>query len=262
MLGDVLNMKLFASDYDGTLRTKDMVSQADKDAICAWRKAGNAFGVVTGRSMESIQSDLQLNEIEVDFVVGNNGGAIYDANFKELKTYFIEFHKAKEIIRYLKSENCISYVLNDGYARAKVLLDAKREDKKYATFSSTISEKEILERRSVAQIVASLENDEDTMRIASYIEAHFASSAVGYRNINCVDIIPYGISKATGVSYMVKQLQVSHEDVYTIGDSYNDIPMLETYHGFAMAQAVKQVKSYAQSDVISVAQAILQVLTK
>lgn len=253
-------MKLFASDYDGTLRTKETVSQEDKDAIIKWRNAGNVFGVVTGRSMESIKSDLIHNDIEVDFVIGNNGGAIYDHDFSEIKTYFINFEKAKDILHYLRSENCISYVLNDGYHRAKVLLDPKREDIKYANFKSLIDEDDVLRRKSVAQIVASLANDEDTQRIASYIEAHFAAYAHGYRNVNCVDIVPYGISKATGTTFMVNRLHIDKADVYTIGDSYNDIPMLETYHGFAMEQAPIQVKSYAENSVKSVCDAILYVM--
>lgn len=253
-------MKVFASDFDGTLKYPHDVSQEDKDAIKAWRQKGNAFGIVTGRSMESIQSDLIKNEIDVDFVIGNNGGAIYDAQFRELKTFYIDFTKAKEIIAYLKSETCISYVVNDGYARAKVLLDPSREDKKYANFQSTISEADIFEKRHVAQIVTSLASDEDTTRIASYINAHFNAYAVGFRNVNCVDIAPYGVSKATGVAYMMKHLHLKTDDVYAIGDSYNDVPMIETFHGFAMEHAPTQVKSYAENSVTTVAQAINQVL--
>ena len=47
-------MKLLASDYDGTLKYLDHVTQQDLDSIHRWKDAGNLFVMDTGRSMESI----------------------------------------------------------------------------------------------------------------------------------------------------------------------------------------------------------------
>lgn len=52
-------MKILASDYDGTLRTEELVDINDIHAIQEFRKAGNVFGLVTGRSMESIQMEIE-----------------------------------------------------------------------------------------------------------------------------------------------------------------------------------------------------------
>lgn len=249
-------MKILGSDYDGTFRIDNVVTKENIEAVHAWRKAGNAFGMVSGRSIESIRKEIEDYKIEVDFVVGNNGGVVYNKDFEELKSYYIPFEKAEEIIAYLRRETCISYVLNNGYYRAKVVLDAKREDKKYAQSAMKLSEQEVLKEKKIAQIVASLDKDEDCERIANYINAHFHGFACGYRNINCVDITPYGVSKSTGLSYMVKKLQVTQDQVYAIGDSYNDIPMLETFHGIAMNNAPVQVKSYAKQEAESVAACI------
>lgn len=249
-------MKILASDYDGTFRVHNVVTKENIEAVHAWRAAGNVFGLVSGRSMESIRKEIELHQIEVDFVIGNNGGVIYSKDFEELKSYYIPFEKAEEIIAYLRRETCISYVLNNGYYRAKVVLDETREDAKYAQVVMTLSEEDILKEKRIAQIVASVDNGEDSERIANYINAHFKGYACGYRNINCVDITPYGVSKATGLSYMVKKLHVHPKDVYAIGDSFNDIPMLETYHGIAMEQAPAQVKSYSEMEAVSVSACI------
>lgn len=74
-------MKVLASDYDGTLRTGEMVDTKDVEAIHAFREQGNAFGLVTGRSMESIKKEIERNGFEFDFIIANNGGVVYDANF-------------------------------------------------------------------------------------------------------------------------------------------------------------------------------------
>lgn len=253
-------MKILASDYDGTFRVDNEVSKENIEAVHAWRKAGNAFGFVSGRSMESIRREIEEHGIEIDFVIGNNGGVIYDKDFTEIKSYYIPFEKAMDITSYLKKESCVSYVLNNGYHRAKVVLDETKEDSKYANVKLQISEQDILRGKKIAQIVASLEKSEDGERIANYINGHFKGYACGYRNIHCVDITPHGVSKATGLAYMVKKLQVEKEQVYAIGDSYNDIPMLETFHGIAMKEAPMQVKSYTEMEAKSVSEAIQKLL--
>ena len=44
-----MNMKIFATDYDGTLRMVDGISEDNIKAIEKFRSQGNLFGVVTGR---------------------------------------------------------------------------------------------------------------------------------------------------------------------------------------------------------------------
>lgn len=255
-------MKLFASDYDGTLRTEEVVSDENKQAIQQWREAGNLFALVSGRSMESIKRELLINEFAVDILIGNNGGAIYTPAFEEVKSYYFPFAKAMKIIEYIRQERTISYVLNDGYHRSKTILDPSREDKKYAQTTMKFTEAQILEKQKIAQIVVSLEQEEDTMRIADHINGAFSDVAIAYRNVNCVDIAPYGVSKSTGLSYVAKTHHIAFEDVYAIGDSFNDIPMISTFYGFAMAQAPAQVKSYAKKIVDTPAQAMLSILNQ
>ena len=95
-------MKILASDYDGTLRTEELVDINDVHAIHEFRAAGNMFGLVTGRSMESIQTEIQKNKIEFDFIVANNGGVIYDRDFQRLQVLYMDFNKALDIIAYIK----------------------------------------------------------------------------------------------------------------------------------------------------------------
>ena len=48
-------MKILASDYDGTLRTGVLVDKKDRYAIVKFQKDVKHFGIVPGRSMESLQ---------------------------------------------------------------------------------------------------------------------------------------------------------------------------------------------------------------
>jgi hydroxymethylpyrimidine pyrophosphatase-like HAD family hydrolase len=70
-------MKIIASDYDGTINCGG-VSQADREAIAKFRKAGNKFGVNTGRDLEMATWILYDMKDEIDFLICCTGGTILD----------------------------------------------------------------------------------------------------------------------------------------------------------------------------------------
>ena len=67
------------------------------------------------------------------------------------------------------------------------------------------------------------------------------------------EIVPKGYSKASGMRYLADYLHLSMEDTVAIGDSSNDIPMLEAAHiSIAMGNATERVldlADYVTTDV-------------
>lgn len=67
------------------------------------------------------------------------------------------------------------------------------------------------------------------------------------------EIMPRGCSKASAVDFVAKALDISMEETVAIGDSSNDIPMIERAHiGIAMGNATEDVKAiadYITSDI-------------
>lgn len=250
-------MKVLASDYDGTLRTEEAVDVNDVHAIQKFREKGNLFGLVTGRSMESIQKEIANNKIEFDFIVGNNGGVIYDKDFNRLECVYMDFNKALDIISYIKTLDCVSYVINDGFHRFKFSVDKNQIDHKYGNLKDTTEkEEEILDRGKIAQLVISLNDQMLADEISHYINTNFKGFAVAYVNINCVDIVPVGVSKAEGLYFIEQHLGLEHDDIYAIGDSFNDIPMLEEFHGCAVAHARSEIIDSAEHVFLSIEECI------
>lgn len=250
-------MKILASDYDGTLRTEEMVDCNDIHAIQEFRKAGNLFGLVTGRSMESIQKEVEVNQIEFDFIVANNGGVIYDRDFHQLQCLYMDFNKALDIIAYIKTLDCVSYVINDGFYRYKFSVDENQIDHKYGNMADTSErEEDILDRGKISQLVISLNDALLAEEIARYINANFIGYAIAYVNVHCVDIVPAGVSKADGLYFIEQHMGLNHDDVYVIGDSFNDISMIEEFHGCAMAHARSAITSLAEHVFISMEECI------
>ena len=57
-----------------------------------------------------------------------------------------------------------------------------------------------------------------------------------------IEAVPSGYSKATGIEYLMKRLDVSLEDCYAFGDSVNDLEMLKyVKHSVAMGNSVREI---------------------
>lgn len=257
VVSEVGRMKVVASDYDGTLRTEAYVNKKDIACIHEFRKAGNLFGIVSGRSMESLKKEIEVNKIEFDFIIANNGGVIYNQALEKLQCLYMDFDKALDVIGYIKSTDCASYVINDGYHRYKFSIDASQVDTKYANMpDQTSHEEEVLDRGRIAQLVISLNDSHLADEIAQYINMNFRGFAVAYVNVNCVDIVPYGVSKAEGLYFIEQEYNLKHDDIHTIGDSFNDLPMLEEFHGNAVSHALDVIKEAAENVYASVGSCI------
>ncbi|HKI43425.1 MAG TPA: HAD hydrolase family protein, partial [Mycobacterium sp.] len=65
-------------------------------------------------------------------------------------------------------------------------------------------------------------------------------------NNGLVEIVPLGISKATGVSEIARPLGIADDEVVAFGDMPNDVPMLlRAGHGVAMGNAHPEVLDIA-----------------
>ena len=75
------------------------------------------------------------------------------------------------------------------------------------------------------------------------IQERFGDAVESYLNRGTLDIVARGVSKQTGVEWAASWLKA--DEVYVIGDDYNDLPMIEGLHGFAMNSGVEAAKAAA-----------------
>ena len=66
------------------------------------------------------------------------------------------------------------------------------------------------------------------------------------QNGRFIDITPKCINKATGIAQLADCLGIEHDNIWTAGDNYNDMNMVEKYHGCAMTKGVDQLKNVAE----------------
>ena len=155
---------------------------------------------------------------------------------------------------------CASYVINDGYYRHRIVVNEQEEDLKYGKMPQEKNEAELLASGKIAQIVISLNDDALSAEIIAHIHEAFSDCVVAYANRHCVDIVPRGISKAKGLAFVLADAGVSVQDAFTIGDSYNDLPMIEAYHGFCMDSAPLDIQEKSRGVYHSVGACIADLM--
>lgn len=247
-------MKIFASDYDGTIKIDGEVSKRNLEAIQMWKDKGNKFGIVTGRSTESALQEKEAYHYDLDFLICNNGGVIYDGEMNLLKSFTIDFDKALELIEDIRKMDCNSFVLNNGFHRAKEIVNNAYEDYKYGTYSSDYTVDKIVEEKKICQIVISLNNNEEGKRLAAIVNDKYKGYVEAYPNVNCIDIVPANVSKATGIDFIMDYFGYEYNDIYTMGDSYNDLPMIEKYQSATLSHTFEDIKEKIDVIVDDVAQ--------
>ena len=117
-------------------------------------------------------------------------------------------------------------------------------------------------KRPVVQISVKTRSHEQAIDFAKTINKEFGEHVVAYSNLRHVDIAAKGLSKATGIEYVAKQHHIECDHVYCMGDSFNDVPMFETFHGYTLPEARDEIKHCAEKVFDTVHQAMRFILTK
>lgn len=229
-------MKIFASDYDGTLHINGEVTQKTLDGIKRFRTAGNLFGIATGRSLNSISEQIKEYNIPVDFIIGNNGSVAVDGNREFLYHHYMNFERVDEIIERLPKEGVGYYGVNDGI---NVGLHDRLDQRKHVD-STFVEIDDVLNKEQAVGMFVRFETNEQAKRFADELNEAYHGEIRAYNFLHYVDILNYGVTKSNGINQLVEALKLDCE-VFTIGDSFNDIPMIKTFDGFAICSGDPEV---------------------
>jgi HAD superfamily hydrolase (TIGR01484 family) len=92
---------------------------------------------------------------------------------------------------------------------------------------------------------------EDFVTMAARLGLHGTDYFIGWTA--WLDLSPVGVSKASGLAYVARELGIDAADVLAIGDGRNDTDMLRwSGRGVAMGQAVQEVIDAADDTTASV----------
>ena len=247
-------MKILGCDYDGTLYLDEKVSIEDRKAIKTFRNNGGIFGIVTGRCLSMILGELNNLQICFDFLILCNSGFILDKHLNTIDKKDIDYQTGLDLIGFLQEEEA-RFGVTDGnrfyrYAHPKV---AEQHRRPFIN-EIKVSLEDIIDNKIFTSFFYRHQDVEKTLKGIEKIKERYQESLSYHYNGGTLDINGAEVSKEAAISKISKHFNTTN--IYTIGDNYNDINMINRYYGFAMEQGVTEAKANAKHVVKSVAEAI------
>lgn len=244
-------MKIFASDFDNTLFFRDFrdngagyIKEKDIEMIKEFQSRGNSFGLCTGRALFDVFFDAK-DIIIFDFYILASGAVILDRNYHTLHRAVIPFSVIKDM--YLHFKNKYNYSPIFVTEKNFCCIQKKIYDVDTDIYQS-IEEMADLEFIAISYVLDTLE---ESYNLCRELNMKYGDMIIGYQNSTNIDIVLKGNSKGTGIEFIKKYFGV--DKIYGIGDSYNDLPMLEkvdvpfTFH--SSPEPVKQRASYLVNNI-------------
>jgi HAD superfamily hydrolase (TIGR01484 family) len=239
--------RLVATDLDGTLlRSDESVTRRTRDALAAAAAAGAAHIVVTGRGApwtRHILDDLGYDGL----AVCGQGSQVYDAREHRLLTS-VTLDRQLAGVALAKIEAEVGplhlaasrdgldgdVLVGPGYAVSGSLPAVPLTDA--ADLWAAPLNKIYIQHPTLG--------DDELAEAARRAAGGFVTVAMAGAGI--VELLPLGLSKATGLSLAARRLGVKAAETIAFGDMPNDIPMFAwASYGVAMANAHEELRAVA-----------------
>ena len=239
------NMRIAATDYDGTLCIKGKVDSGVLAAIRQWRSLGNRFGIVTGRDRDMIRHPVDLWNIPFDFLICCNGAAVYDRDMVLLVGHYLDDPVIPHILEHASARASLHYELSLPDATLLHILQPRSWFPKLGTPFREVGLEEARGLTGLLQIGFAYETAEEGARHAASLNGAFGRHVLAQHNGVCVDVTPRNVNKAEGLRDLLAWFNWPEKNLLVMGDGENDLPMLERYKGFTLPHANDAVKSGA-----------------
>ena len=95
------------------------------------------------------------------------------------------------------------------------------------------------------------DTEEQTAKVTDILKKKFGCYVNPMQNGICIDICLAEVDKATGISRFADCLGIPYENIWKAGDNFNDMNMLEKFHGFAMTNGVEDISSTAKLQIFT-----------
>ncbi len=246
-----MGFKLLALDLDDTLLNEEfIISKKNKEAIHKAIKKGVTVTLATGRMFRSTLPYAQQLELDVPLITYH--GALVKTSLSQEQIFHcpVPLEAALEIIDFLEERgDHLNLYLNDELF--------VREDNEMIRLYVSIAN---VDYRSVGNLKEFLKVEPTKMTMISTnedtLKSYWDLFSKKYKNqLKVVPSKPYFLeitnaraTKGQALKALADTLGIEREDVIAIGDSYNDIDMIE-YAGLGVAvenarEDVKKVADY------------------
>lgn len=250
-----MNYKLFAIDCDNTfIKHNGEIHQDNIKAINMLLEKGIKVVIATGRNDILVKDYMDESGFKEEIVIGCNGASIRDLKDNRIiQLNCIPKDTMKEMIHICLENNIKAkmYTLTESYSTCKE--NSGDELKEVLTYTKQLSMSleykyeedldSLVDKKEFLKMVILEEDREKLLDIQNKFKQLEGINAVISSKI-CLDIIKKGVSKGEALKHYANMLGINKEEIVAIGDSENDLEMLN-FAGFsvAMGNAEDFVKS-------------------
>jgi Cof subfamily protein (haloacid dehalogenase superfamily) len=243
--------RLVALDIDGTIlkwvdgagMTHEEISPAVKAAVHRAIDAGAHVVLASGRSphgMTGVADMLELYDEQRGrlWVVASNGAVVF--RYPPLEVVHEEKFDARPAVEAILErhptalvaveERGVGYRVNSHFPEGELSGDM------------IVTEVADLIAAEVSRVIIRdpAATADDFVALAADLGLHGTSYVVGWTA--WLDLAPVGVSKASGLEHVARELGLTAADALAVGDGRNDLEMFEWAHrGVAMGQAIQVV---------------------
>ena len=227
--------KILVSDYDNTFFRDDKEIKENMLKVEEFRRKNNLFIIATGRSYYDFNRALKEYDIKYDYLIINQGATILDN-----KNNIIENHTIDEKVKDMIAE------------------DLKLNDEETMFACSALESRDSIKNEKITKIHKGYENIDIARKMNEFINNKYSSSVNSYliTTSNSIEIISSMTNKAKAISKIAEIENIDKQNVFTIGDSYNDIEMIKSFNGFCVENAQQEVKDVSIKVCSSVSELI------
>ena len=222
-------MKILVSDYDRTFYRNEEEIHLNVDSVNTFMK-NNIFIIATGRSEFDIKRAITKYNINYNYLIINHGATIIK-NDKVIYNVPIDNDVKNGVLDVLKYYNFIGmFVCTKENSRASI--DYDNLTKIHITFT---------DERLTGFVKKEIEN-----KYGNFVNVYFASQG------KSLEIVSKKVGKEIALNYLINFEKFDVKDIFTVGDDVSDKLMLQEYNGYAINNAVDEIKSITQNSCTSV----------
>lgn len=238
-------MQILATDFDGTLFRNNTVTEADLSAIRRFQKAGNKFGIVTGRHLPSILKEAEMKAVPFDFLICCTGGILLDAQ----KNILAEHKAPREAVLPLYRE---TRAFGGMYFCVSVGMERLWYD---TGFPPVYDDLEILPESALSSLSGFHEmgtrfpDEQTAARYVQTLNQTYPDLLSAHQNGIYIDVCAPHTSKVTGLYEILTHFHAAENDLSVVGDNLNDLEMIQAFHSFAVKSGRRELQAAADHTV-------------
>lgn len=231
--GSPLPFRCLLADVDGTLVNEGRVmGEVTKQVLKHLQKKGIHLGIASGRPLDELPATTAsfACDVQWDFLIGMNGGEVYDGLNQTTHTYYrLSEQTIREILDLFWNLDYVTPVIYKGHALlAKQWIELLEVSKKHAHKEALISDDiNVFCEEPTGKIMLRTLTPEQCDQAEQFARAHPSEKFTAFKTQpTLLELQDPKINKGVALRAIAQNHQWAPEDIIAFGDASNDNEML------------------------------------